>query len=255
MQIITDSLLNDFKTKTILISPFDLLKSKDEIELPVDYFEFYKSTSSVYSSKIEGENIDFDSYFKHKFLKVKFKSDYTQKIDDLFLAYEFASKNKLTFKNVKKAHSLLSRHLLPKSQQGVIRNNPMFVLNNEEKIEYAAAPPAIIKSELQKLFDDIELLLNTALDVYEVFYFASLIHLIFVKIHPFQDGNGRSARLIEKWYFLEKFGEKANSIQLEKNCYHNLINYYKNIRKLGLEYEALDYNKALEFLLMTISGL
>jgi hypothetical protein len=79
MQIITDSLLNDFKTKTILISPFDLLKSKDEIELPVDYFEFYKSTSSVYSSKIEGENIDFDSYFKPKFLKVKFKSDYTQK--------------------------------------------------------------------------------------------------------------------------------------------------------------------------------
>jgi hypothetical protein len=37
----TDSLLNDFKTKTILISPFDLLKSKDEVELPVDYFEFY----------------------------------------------------------------------------------------------------------------------------------------------------------------------------------------------------------------------
>jgi Fic family protein len=171
------------------------------------------------------------------------------------LAYEFASKNKLTFKNVKKAHSLLSRHLLPKSQQGVIRNNPMFVFNNEEKIEYAAAPPAIIKSELQKLFDDIELLLNIALDVYEVFYFASLIHLIFVKIHPFQDGNGRSARLIEKWFFLGKFGEKANSIQLEKNYYHNLINYYKNIRKLGLEYEALDYNKALEFLLMTISGL
>ena len=41
-------------------------------EIPVDHFQFYKSVSSVYSSKIEGEDIDFDSYFKHKFLKVKF---------------------------------------------------------------------------------------------------------------------------------------------------------------------------------------
>lgn len=47
--------------------------------MPVDYFQFYKSVSSVYSSKIEGEDIDFDSFFKHKFLKVKFKPDYTRK--------------------------------------------------------------------------------------------------------------------------------------------------------------------------------
>ena len=32
----------------------------DKIETPVDYFRFYNSISTVYSSKIEGEELDFD---------------------------------------------------------------------------------------------------------------------------------------------------------------------------------------------------
>ena len=82
-----------------------------------------------------------------------------------------------------------------------------------------------------------------------------MIHLVFVKIHPFQDGNGRTARLIEKWFLIEKIGIKATSVQLEKNYYSRIKDYYSNIRKLGLEYEDLDYSKSLDFLLMTVSGL
>ena len=42
-----------------------------------------------------------------------------------------------------------------------------------------------------ELFWDIELLQSNGLDPFEIFYYASLIHLVLVKIHPFQDGNGR----------------------------------------------------------------
>jgi len=55
------------------------LENIKKVEMQVDYFQFYKSVSSVYSSKIEGEEIDFDSFFKYKFLNVKFKPDYTRK--------------------------------------------------------------------------------------------------------------------------------------------------------------------------------
>jgi Fic family protein len=82
-----------------------------------------------------------------------------------------------------------------------------------------------------------------------------LLHLVFVKIHPFQDGNGRTARLIEKWFLIEEIGQKATSVQLEKNYYKRLNDYYSNIKKLGLEYEELDYGKSLDFLLMTITGI
>ncbi len=253
-KILTSELLLEF-TMEVNESPMHKLNSIQKLELPVDYFQFYKSVSSVYSSKIEGEDIDFDSYFKHRFMNIKFQADYTKKADDLYSAYDFIDSNKLTLENVIKAHSILSSNLLPKDQQGFIRTNPMFVLNSNDQIEYVAASPDCVKIELDKLFYDIELLQNKELNSYEVFYYASLIHLVFVKIHPFQDGNGRTARLIEKWFLFEKLGEKASSIQLEKNYYQNLKGYYNNIKKLGLEYEELDYKKSLDFLLMTVSSI
>ena len=131
----------------------------------------------------------------------------------------------------------------------------MFVLNSNDRIDYVAAEPSKLDTEIQRLFADIEYLLRTELSHEEVLYFGSYIHLVFVNIHPFQDGNGRSARLLEKWFLIQKLGEKATAIQLEKNYYLNLQLYYRNLRILGIDYELLDYNKALDFLLMTVNGL
>jgi Fic family protein len=254
LEILNLGLFNDFNQRV----DFDVrlaIKKAQEFDMPIDYFKFYKSVSSVYSSKIEGEKIDFDSYFKHKFLNVEFKVDYTQKADDLFDAYEFIEDKAISLENVKKAHSIIGRNLLPKSQQGKIRLNPMYVVNDDDKIEYVAADSHLLAQELEKLFNDIEILQSLELSIYEVFYFASLIHLVFVKIHPFQDGNGRTARLLEKWFLYEKIGSDATGVQLEKNYFKNLGKYYFNLKSLGIEYVNLDYSKALDFLLMTVLGL
>jgi len=53
----------------------------------------------------------------------------------------------------------------------------------------------------------------------------------------------------------EKLGNNAFYFELEKNYFLNRSVYYKNIRILGLEYENIDYSKALDFLLMTINSL
>jgi Fic family protein len=253
-QILNIDLLEDFN-EHIDFNALEALEKAQEFDMPVDYFKFYKSISSVYSSKIEGEKIDFDSFFKHKFLNVAYKNDYTQKADDLYETYEFIEERAITLEHLKQAHSMITRNLLPKSQQGFIRTNPMFVINDEDRIEYVAAEPNILESELEKLFHDISILTHRKLNINEVFYFASLIHLVFVKIHPFQDGNGRTARLLEKWFLLNKLGEKAMGIQLEKNYFKHLADYYKNIKVLGLEYQNLNFKNALNFLLMSIKGL
>ena len=69
------------------------------------------------------------------------------------------------------------------------------------------------------------------------------------------DGNGRLARLLEKWFIAEKLGEKAWFLQSEKMYYQNHRNYYQITRKLGVEYETLNWKYALPFLLMLPNSL
>lgn len=225
-------------------------KNLEESEISIDSFSFYTSVSAVFSSKIEGEDIELDSYVKYKRFGIKYLPDYTKKIDDLYNAYQFAKTEKCNKANIAIVHAMLTKNILQKSKQGKIRTGNMYVTTTDGRIEYVAASPYGLATELDKLYEDMEVLLGLDLTIQEVFFFAALIHLVFVKIHPFDDGNGRTSRLIEKWFLAEKLGEKTWLIQSEKNYYLQHQTYYKNIRLLGGEYEILDYSKALPFLLM-----
>ncbi len=248
-QIISSGLLNDY----LSLMPQGMqeaLNNLQDAELSTPNFSFYASVASVFSSKIEGESIDLDSYIKHRRDGVAFQPDYTKKIDDLYRAYQFAKDEPLNEENIKYAHKLLSKHLVANSWQGRYRMQNMYVATEDGRIEYVAASPYIVPEEMRKLMEDISELLDASLSIAEVLFFASMIHLVFVKIHPWNDGNGRSARLIEKWFLASKLGEKAWFIQSEKLYYLQHQEYYRNIRALGLEYEFLDFGKALPFLLM-----
>lgn len=226
------------------------LEGLKDAELSTDTFSFYTSVSSVFSIKIEGEEIELDSYIKHKRFGIEFLPDYTKKTDDLYNAYTFAKSHPLNQKNLEATHKLLSKHLVAKHQLGKIHIQNMYVSTPDGKIEYIAASPFEVESEMQKWYADMEMLIATPLSVPGVFFFASMLHLVFVKIHPFNDGNGRMGRLLEKWFLAQKLGDNAWFVQSEKNYYQQHQTYYKNLRSLGLEYQALDYGKALPFLLM-----
>ncbi len=219
-------------------------------ELSIATFSFYTSVSAVFSSRIEGEDIEMDSYIKHKRFGAHFSPDHTRKTDDLYEAYTYAQTHKLNERNLLHAHGIITRHILQQAQQGALRKGNMYVITGDGKIEYVAASPATVPAEMKALLKGINTLLKANLSFTEVLFYAALIHLVFVKIHPFEDGNGRTARLLEKWFIAEKLGPKAWFIQSEKNYYTNHKQYYTNIRKLGLEYDTLDYSQALPFLLM-----
>jgi Fic family protein len=254
LQIITANLLDTYlkQVSKKLQATFDAL---EDAEISTDTFSFYMSVSSVYSSKIEGEQIELDSYIKHKKFGIEFLPDYTKKIDDLYNAYIFAENNELNSKNISEAHKLLSKNSVAKKWQGKFRNQNMYVTTQDGKIEYVAASPYELESEMGKFYNDIAILIKAKLSIEEVFYFASIVHLVFVKIHPWNDGNGRTARLLEKWFLAQKLGDKAWFIQSEKMYYDQHNTYYKNIRLLGLEYAELDYSQALSFGLMLPTSL
>lgn len=100
----------------------------------------------------------------------------------------------------------MSEQFLIKSKLGKYREEKIGVFDSGGLV-YFAIEPEKIAGEMKKLFKDINELKKTELSLDEFFYYASMIHLVFVHIHPFMDGNGRSARLLEKWFLSEKLGE------------------------------------------------
>ena len=250
MEILSDKYFVSYIEKAQI--DFDAaLKEVKEIELNPHSFTFYTSIAVISSSKIEGEQIEVDSYVKHKMQNIEYLSELVEKPNDLFKAYLFAKENNLNKNNFLKSHLLLSTHLLPEKWRGAYRQNEMLVMEYKTgRIQYEAAPFSIIKSEMEKLWNDIETLLEQKLSTEEIFYFASYVHLVFVNIHPFNDGNGRAARLLEKWFLAEKLGESAWYIQSEKFYYHHVNDYYKNLNRLGMFYDKMDYANANQFLQM-----
>lgn len=233
-----------------------LFEKIKEHEWTVKNFTFYTAVSVMSSSRIEGETLEVDSYVKHKMLDVEYLSDLTEKPNDLYKAYEFARDNPLTKENFLEAHSIAIENLLLANRRGRVRSGNMLIMEQQtNRIKYEAAAAGIVHDEFARFWRELNSLLKKKLALDEVFYFASLIHLVFVKIHPFDDGNGRTARLLEKWFLTTKLGEKAWYIGSEYNYYQHLQAYYNNLARVGLFYDELKYEKALPFLLMLPNAL
>jgi len=227
---------------------FDNLK---DAEISTDTFSFFTSVSAIASSRIEGEKMEIDSYIKHKMLNVDYLPDLVQKPDDLYKAYLFAQQNELNTANFLKAHQILTEHLLPPAKRGKLRTGNMLVMeHNTGRIRFEAAPGTDVSRLSEMLWNDIALLSKQNLTHTEVFFFAVSVHLVFANIHPFEDGNGRAARLLEKWFIAEKLDIKAWHLQSELNYYNNVDQYYKNLNRPGVFFGQLDYSKSLPFLLM-----
>ena len=107
-----------------------------------------------------------------------------------------------------------------------------------------AVEPDFVEQEMKLFFSDIEQLVSQALTTEEVFYFASLIHLRFAHIHPFRDGNGRSARLLEKWFVTEKLGQNFWKMPSEEYYKMNQAHYYDTINLRITSYNVC-YTKLL----------
>ncbi len=205
--------------------------------------------SAVFSSNIEGNSIDLNTFMNIKLAKEKFRPHKeVEEIENLILAYELAQNQTLIEKNLLEAHQILSKTLLVKSQRGQYRKNRAGVFDRSGLV-YLAVEPEFVGKHIAALFSEIEYLIETKLSLAETFYFASMLHLRFVHIHPFMDGNGRAARLLEKWFLAHHLGLDGWKIPTEQYYKEHQAEYYRNIN-LGINFYELDYDQCLPFLLM-----
>jgi len=252
LKILRHDLLEEYKNqlKVDVETAFASIKKKPQT---ADDFKFYLANSAVHSSNIEGNTVSFDTYLKASEFNLHLKTKEIKEIDDLIATYQYARENELTLENILKAHEILTTSILLKKERGKIRKVKVGV-RSEGRLIYLAVEPEFVKQELEKLFADISVLLQTKLTTTEVFYYSALIHLVFVNIHPFVDGNGRATRLIEKWFLAKKLGENSWFITSEKNYWDNRPTYYKNLQ-LGVNYYEVNYEKCIPFLSMLPNSL
>ena len=214
-----------------------------------DYLAYQIQASAVYSSNIEGNSIDLNSFMNYQFSNkgVKKQKD-IKEIEDLIAAYQLAQTSELTEKNFLKAHKILAKELLIAPFRGKYRNDKVGVFG-QSGLVYLAIEPEYVAAEMKMFFEDIRTLLTLPMNVAEVFYHASLIHLKFVHIHPFRDGNGRAARLLEKWFLSQKLDNLYWQIPSEKYYKEHQAEYYQHIN-LGINFYELNYEKCIPFLAM-----
>ncbi len=225
------------------------LVSNYSFELKKEEFDYLIQASAVFSSNIEGNTIDLNSFMNYKLSQEKFKvSKEIQEIENLIAAYNLAKDNNLSEEVFLECHQIFSKTLLIESKRGKYREEQVGVFGKRGLV-YMAIEPEFVSETMKEFFAKINKLLKSQLSINEIFYFASLIHLKFAHIHPFMDGNGRAARLLEKWFLVEKLGIKYWTLSSEKFYKENQDDYYKNIN-LGVNYYELDYKKCLPFLEM-----
>jgi Fic family protein len=247
LQIISDNLLKAFekKVKASVKKCFGELKEKD---FTVEDFKNYMLAGAVASSQIEGSTLDLNSFYQSKQNNTN-KKEVTE-IENLLWAYQYAKRYGLTEKGLLKCHSILAETFtnITKNQKGKYRKT-MVGIRSWRGLEYLAVEPQFVQNEMNKLFADINIIVNKNLTLKEALYYAAYIHFIFAKIHPFADGNGRAARLLEKWFLSEILGDAIWGIPTEKYYYDNRQDYYNSLN-IGINYyETLEQlNKALAFL-------
>jgi len=248
LKILTGKYLEKYRLKASkLLENFEIfLENSNDLN-----FEYLTESSSVFSSRIEWNSLDLNSFMNMKLNSTKSKD--LIEIENLIKAYNFAQNNNLNEKNLLNTHKIVSESLLIKSKRWKYRDDKVWVFWKEGLI-YLAIEPEYVKSKMWELFEDIKILLNSKLNIDEVFYYASQIHLKFVHIHPFSDWNWRIARLLEKWFLCEKLWENLWKIKSEEFYFKNRENYYSNIN-LWVNYYEINYDNSINFMLMLVESL
>lgn len=209
-------------------------------------FAFMLDTAAVYSSNIEGNSLNLNSFLNSRMQSKKLRPKEAQEIEDLVKAYLFSQNHVLNEKNVLYAHAILGRKFINERRRGVYRKESVGVFSSRG-MEYLAIEPQYVSHEMHELFEVITVLLKNNFSPLETFFWASWLHLMMVLIHPFADGNGRIARLCEKWFLAAKLGSYMVFLPSEEYYFQERSRYYSALR-LGINYWEVDFSSSMKFL-------
>jgi Fic family protein len=173
--------------------------------------------SSLYSARIEGNPLELDD------LKTKGKIKTKDEVFNIVKAIEYiqkkVKKDFLIDKNfIFDLHSLIMTGKIGFTKN--FRKEMGAIFNQSGEVIYLSPPPTKIKDYIDRLIHYINE------EEQNPFINAFISHLIFEKIHPFLDGNGRVGRLLILAIILSKKGSDYFFVPFEKELENERESYY-----------------------------
>lgn len=148
---------------------------------------------------------------------------YTYEVIGHGKAYDFMftllHSDSITIDNIRTLHKLFYE-AIDSDNAGIWRKIPIFVSGSN----YVFPRPEEIDGQIAALAEWIEAKRNN----YHPVEFAALLHLKFVTIHPFIDGNGRTARLLTNLALIQKGYLPVIVPPILKMEYNGLIRSYQS---------------------------
>lgn len=215
---------------------FSSINISPEIKTKIQRVSILKS--SLFSARIEGNSLllsDLDNRDTEKQKKLEVFN-----IKDAINLIEGGKEKLVTKKMILKLHGRVLNNL--SLNAGYFRKEPSAIFNSAGIAVYLPPSPSKFPKLLDKLLDYI----NSPLEKFPLIT-ALIAHLVFEKIHPFLDGNGRVGRLLISLVLKVKDWNFQFSIPFEEYLDIHKEQYYYH-----LDNGLLETNSYLVFMLEAI---
>lgn len=144
-------------------------------------------------------------------------------------------------------HEIVTEGLIAGHRRGLLRKEPVFV-NDPRTRKSVYLPPN--HSDVSRLMNELLDYVRKNKDIIDPLILAGLFHKQFVIVHPFIDGNGRTARLATK-VLLAKMGLDTFYLFSFENYYNkNVGKYFQEVGLRGDYYDIAgktDFTSWLEY--------
>jgi Fic family protein len=189
---------------------------------------------AYYSSHIEGAVTSLEAALLH--LSQPSKKDYGDESLQMIVnnrdALEYLrtqSAKPFSHELIYELHRILVRntHKQRPITVGEYRKGPIYVVDGQGQVVYEG-PPA---SEVMKMMDSYVRWMNSASEIHPLIK-AAFVHLYFVHVHPFDDGNGRSARALSNLCLMKHDYQFINFLAPSDYFDHHRSEYYRAIQNV-----------------------
>lgn len=142
------------------------------------------------------------------------------------------------------AHGLATDYAFPRG----FRKDPCVVVDFQERLAYTPPPASVVEEHVVDLVRGLNRL--ERLTDAEVLMHAAQLHLAILCIHPFPDGNGRTARIMERIFIKHHRGDWGMKIRTEAYYRTHRATYFSNLQAIGPNWNSLRMDRTLPFLQM-----